>query len=268
METVEVGGLRIAYERAGSGPPVVLVHGFVGDGHSTWGQQIEALSDEFTVVAWDAPGAGRSADPPAWFRIEHFADCFTAFVRALGFEAAHLVGLSFGGILVVSAAARESGVARSLALVGAYAGWRGSLGPDEATARLEKCLRLSEVTAEEFEQAMVPSMFSATAASPAVTEFVASVRRFRPPGFRVMSRASAEADLRAFLPEIRVPTLLVYGDHDARASLEVAEGLRSSIPASRLVILPGVGHVSPVEAPESVSRELRGFLRTVEHGQR
>ena len=64
MEAIEVGGLRIAYERAGAGPPVVLLHGFVGDGRSTWQGQIADLSDEFTVVAWDGPGAGRSADPP------------------------------------------------------------------------------------------------------------------------------------------------------------------------------------------------------------
>jgi uncharacterized protein (TIGR03086 family) len=61
---VEVGGLTIAYERAGTRPPVALAHGFVGDGRSTWDSQIEGLADEFTVIAWDAPGAGKSSDPP------------------------------------------------------------------------------------------------------------------------------------------------------------------------------------------------------------
>jgi len=64
MDRAEVGGLSIAYERWGHGPPVVLVHGFVGDGRGTFRQQIEGLSDEFTVVVWDSPGAGRSSDPP------------------------------------------------------------------------------------------------------------------------------------------------------------------------------------------------------------
>src|SRR5437879_4790571 len=67
MDHIEVSGLRIAYERAGQGPPLVLLHGFVGDGRATWGRQLEGLSDEFTVIAWDAPGAGRSSDPPASF---------------------------------------------------------------------------------------------------------------------------------------------------------------------------------------------------------
>ena len=64
MDTIDVEGLRVAYERAGEGPELVLLQGFVGDGPTTWRPQIEALSDEFTVVAWDAPGAGGSSDPP------------------------------------------------------------------------------------------------------------------------------------------------------------------------------------------------------------
>ena len=67
MDTIDVDGLRIAYERAGAGPAVVLLHGYVGDGATTWRRQIDALSDDFTVVAWDAPGAGGSSDPPESF---------------------------------------------------------------------------------------------------------------------------------------------------------------------------------------------------------
>ena len=60
MDEIEVGGLGIAFERRGEGPPLVLLHGFVGDSRE-WRRQIDALSDEFTVVAWDAPGSGRSS---------------------------------------------------------------------------------------------------------------------------------------------------------------------------------------------------------------
>ena len=83
MDTVEVGGFRIAYERAGTGPPLLLLHGFVGDGATTWRHQLETLSDEFTVVAWDAPGAGRSSAAPESFRLADYADCLTEFVSAL-----------------------------------------------------------------------------------------------------------------------------------------------------------------------------------------
>lgn len=268
VDQVEVEGLRIAYERSGSGPPVALVHGFVGDGRSTWGKQIEALSDDFTVVAWDAPGAGHSADPPEWFRIEHYADCLAVFLTVLGFRRAHVVGLSFGGMVALSLAGRRPGVPLSLVLLGAYAGWRGSLAPEETKARLDSCLRLSEAAPEEFVRALTPSMFSDSVPEDARGAFAGAVRRFSASGFRTMSLASAEADLRDVLPNVRVPTLLVYGDRDVRAPLAIAEALRAGIAGSELVVLPGVGHVSSVEAPNEVSRVLHGFLRSVEAGER
>jgi pimeloyl-ACP methyl ester carboxylesterase len=75
VEVVEVDGLRVAYERAGTGPPLVLLHGYVGDGPTSWRRQLDGLSDEFTVVAWDAPGAGGSSDPPESFGMAGYADC-------------------------------------------------------------------------------------------------------------------------------------------------------------------------------------------------
>jgi pimeloyl-ACP methyl ester carboxylesterase len=79
MPMIEVEGLRIAYERAGDGPPLLLLlHGYVGDGWTTWRRQIEWLSDDFTVVAWDAPGAGRSSDPPESFGIAGWAGSLPA----------------------------------------------------------------------------------------------------------------------------------------------------------------------------------------------
>ena len=116
MEFVDVNGLRIAYESSGSGPPVVLVHGFVGDGASTWGAQLSDLSDEFALVAWDAPGAGHSDDPPDRFRISEYADCLAGFVRALGLDGAHLVGLSLGGAMVLEVVRQHPELARSISL--------------------------------------------------------------------------------------------------------------------------------------------------------
>jgi len=82
VQDVTVRGLRIAYERAGTGPALVLLHGFVGDSRE-WRRQIDGLSDEFTVVAWDAPGAGHSDDPPASFRMSDYAECLGLALRTL-----------------------------------------------------------------------------------------------------------------------------------------------------------------------------------------
>ncbi len=84
------------------------------------------------------------------------------------------------------------------------------------------------------------------------------------PGSGRMARSVAEADLRDVLPRIDVPTLLLYGDSDVRAPLNVAEDLHAAIPTSQLVVMPGVGHVSSVEAAERFNAEVRSFLRSVQ----
>src|SRR5437879_8071585 len=106
MEQLEVGGHRIAFRRAGSGPALVLLHGFFGDSR-VWRWQLEALSDEFTVVAWDAPGCGGSSDPPAGFRMADYADSLAGLIRWLGLDGASVVGVSFGGTLALELALRH-----------------------------------------------------------------------------------------------------------------------------------------------------------------
>lgn len=260
MDEVDVGGLRIAYERAGEGPPLVLLHGFVGDARSTWGRQIDQLSDEFTVVAWDGPGAGRSSDPPPSFRLPDFADCLADFVAALGLDRPHVVGLSFGAALALQLFGRRPGLPKSLTLAGAYAGWAGSLPPEVVEERLAASLRAAGLAPAQFVDTLLPTMFSSSASVERVAEFAAAVGRFHPAGFRAMALASAEADLRDVLPGIDVPTLLLSGDEDERSPVTVAEALHAAIPASRLVVLSGAGHVSSVEAAEAFTREVRDFL--------
>ena len=87
---------------------------------------------------------------------------------------------------------------------------------------------------------------------------------FHPAGFRAMARALAE-DLRDVPAHVSVPTLLVYGDTDVRAPLNVAEDLHAAIAGSKLVVLPDAGHLCNIEAPEQFNREVRTFLEN-QHG--
>jgi pimeloyl-ACP methyl ester carboxylesterase len=259
METVEVDGLRVGYERAGQGPPMVLLHGYVGDGAATWRGQLDGLSDQFMVVAWDAPGAGGSSDPPEPFGLAGYADCLAGFVGRLGLQRPHVVGLSFGGALALELYRRHPGIPATLILVSAYAGWGGSLPADVAEQRLRQALVLAELSGEEFVDTLLPTMFSEGTAPEAVAAFGASMLRFRPAGFRAMARASA-GDLREVLGRIEVPTLVVSGDKDVRAPLAVAEDLHAAVPGSTLVVLPGVGHACNIEAADEFNRVVRGFL--------
>ena len=260
MDSVEVGGLTIGYQRVGDGPPIVLMHGFVGDSRE-WRAQLDGLSNEFTVIAWDAPGAGGSSDPPDTFRIGDYAECVAGFVRAVGFERANFVGLSFGGIIALELWRGHQAVPRALVLAGAYAGWPGSLAPEIVEERLELCLRLAAGTAEEFVTTLIPGMFSSSPPKQIVDELSTIMSQFHPRGFAIMARSCAEADLRDALPRIDVPTLILNGDEDARATLDVANGLYTAIPDAKLVVMAGVGHMSNMEAPERMNAEIRSFLK-------
>lgn len=256
---VQVGDVRIAYERAGDGPPLVILPGG-GFGGRAWHRQLKGLSDEFTVVVWDAPGTGRSSDPPEAFRLPDYADCLAAFIDALSLQRPHVLGLSFGGALALELYRRAPRLPRSLVLASAYAGWAGSLPADVVAERLETMLRWAELPPDQLARAWLPSLLTEAAPAQMVDEVAASMADFRPVGVRVMVRSSAEADLRDVLPRIEVPTLLLYGDADKRSPRQVAEELHAQIPGSTLVVLSGVGHASNVEAADRFNTEVRNFL--------
>lgn len=260
MGQVDVDGLRIGYERAGDGPPLVLLQGYVGDGPATWRPQIEGLSDEFTVVAWDAPGAGRSSDPPDQFGMAGYADCLRAFIDRLGLDRPHVAGLSFGGALCLEFCRRHPAVPRSMILVSAYAGWAGSLPSEIVDQRLSQALALANVSSDQFVAALLPTMFAERTPRSLVDQFGAAMRAFHPAGFRAMAGASAE-NLREALTRVKVPTLLVHGDQDVRAPRAVAEDLHASIAGSSLVVLPGAGHVCNLDAADDFNAAARRFLR-------
>ena len=94
VESVEADGLKIAYERVGRGSSVVFVDGAAEDSR-IWQPQLAGLADEFTVVAWDEPGAGRSCDLPEGFPLAGFADGLAALLETLELGPAHIAGRSW-----------------------------------------------------------------------------------------------------------------------------------------------------------------------------
>ena len=261
MLSTEVDGLRIAYERAGEGPPLVLLHGFIGDGR-VWRRQIEGLSRDFDVIAWDAPGCGQSSDPDEHFSMARFADCLAGLLEYAGVPYAHVLGLSWGGTMALEFYRRHRDSVLSLILADTYAGWTGSLGEEAAAQRLARCLRESEMRAAEWVPQWVPDAFSGAADQALLDELASIMSDFHPAGFRAMSRALA-LDFREILPLIEVPTLLLWGDDDKRSPLSNGALMRDSIPGSQLVVIPGAGHVSNMEQPERFNAEVRQFCRSV-----
>lgn len=260
METVTIRGLRIAYRRQGNGPPLVLLHGAVSDGRE-WARQMDALSDAFTVVAWDAPGCGASDDPPPGFGMTDYADCLAILIGKLALDRPHVLGLSFGGGLAIALYGRYPAIPRTLVLASAYAGWAGSLPTDEVAVRLRSVVEQSEQPAQQMVKEWLPTLFSDTTPAEVVGYVARIMADFHPQGMRVMARAFAEADLRPVLPHISAPTLLIYGEKDTRAPRKVAEDMQAAIPHASLVFVEGAGHMVSLEAPDLFSDTVRAFCQ-------
>jgi pimeloyl-ACP methyl ester carboxylesterase len=256
---VRVNGLDIAYERVGGGPPLVLVHGAAVDGRM-WQPQLAGLADEFTVVAWDEPGAGRSSDVPPTFTLADYADCLAGVIDALELGPSHVAGLSWGGTVVLELYRRRPELVAGLLLAGTYAGWKGSLPEDEVRARIEGVRQMLTADDHLFDPTM-PGLFAGEPPAEFVTLLETMAVIVRPESMGTALEVMAEADLRDVLPRIGVPTLLIWGAQDARSPLSVARDFEAAIPGARLVVIPDAGHVSNLEKPEAFNDVVRGFCR-------
>lgn len=260
VSRVEVEGLSVAYRERGEGPPLVLLHGWPLDSRE-WHRQLDGLSDEFRVVAWDAPGAGLSSDPPETSQLSDWARWLAEFIQILELAPAHVAGLSFGGGLALELFRQHSEVVRSLILISAYAGWGGSLPPDEVEARLSLIRRNSELPPAQWAPALIETLLPPGSDPELAEELARMLHDFHPAATRTASRAFAEADLSDTLGDVDVPTLLLYGERDVRSPRRVWQPIHAGIGHSELVVLAEVGHMVDMQAPRRCNTEIRRFLR-------
>jgi pimeloyl-ACP methyl ester carboxylesterase len=258
MLNAKVNSLSVAYRQTGDGPALVLLHGFAVDSRM-WRPQLESLSDKFTVIAWDAPGAGQSSQLPETFEMGNWVDCLAGFLDAARIQRAHILGLSWGGILAQEFYRRHYARVLSLVLVDTYAGWKGSLPEQIVQERLKACLQDASLPPNEFVKKYLPGMFSESATKEIRGELASIMSDFSPIGFRLMALSSAQADTCDLLPNIRAPSLLIWGDADKRSPVSIAYHIRNAIPQARLTVIPGAGHVSNLEKPTQFNTIVRNF---------
>jgi pimeloyl-ACP methyl ester carboxylesterase len=252
-------GVEIAYERVGEGSPLVFVHGAAEDSR-IWQPQITDLADEFTVVAWDEPGAGRSSDLPEGFGLASFADGLARLIETLELGPAHVAGLSWGGTVALELYRRHPGLVATLILIDTYAGWKGSLPADEVRARVAGVRQMLASPHEDFDPTL-PGLFAGDPPAKYVPLLAAIAADVRPATLGHQLDIMAETDLSELLPHVSVPTLLIWGQLDARSPLSVARQFEEAIPDTQLVTIEGAGHMSGLERPDRVNDAVREFCR-------
>ena len=268
----------IATTARGSGPPVLLVHGFAGFKES-WGALPDAIaSSGRTAVAVDLPGWGES---PAPRRAPHSAGWYATALAPLldDLGPAVVVGHSLGAQPAVQIAARRPDLVRGLLLVSpqvvrrAQAGWRPRVPSDWAALPVVGPLAirlLVGVLARD--DARLVRGFTVTVADPdrwrndpvALELLADAARRFRATDERVWSRAlhrGLRTDLRRTARKLRVPTTIVTGEQDRITKPRTADLLAAASPGATIVRLPGVGHLPQLEAPNRIGEAIDDLAR-------
>ena len=250
-------GFETEVRELGSGPAVVLVHGYPLDG-AIWSGVARALAPGLRVLKPDLPGHGENAAPAAQ-SIEGQADFLEAILAELP-EPVGLVGFSMGGYVTLALMRRRPEKVRALALVDTRA------GADDEAGRARRDETIATVRAggvAPIAQAMLGKLLSPEGLKKA--DLVERVSR-------IMTRQKAEtvaADLAAMrdrpdqtpsLSSIAVPTLVVVGELDVLTPPSESQAMAAAIPGARLVTVPGAGHLAPMERPRAVAAALGDFF--------
>lgn len=253
-------GARLAYQVTGTGPAVVLVHGY-GLDMRMWDAQLEQLAARFQVVRYDCRGFGASGpfDPAVPYT---HADDLIALLDHLGITDAALAGLSFGGRVVLQAALAAPERIRGLALLGAVLDgvpW----DPESADALDEvgRAVQASGVLAGRAAWLAHP-LFAAACERPDLTrQLTAMVAGY--PGQHWLGqdphRPSGPRPIDV-LEDVTGPVLVAVGEHDVPGFREMSAVLARRIPGAEYHLIPGAGHMINMEQPDAVNELLIGFL--------
>lgn len=259
MPTLSLQGISLHYEVTGAGPPLLLLHG-LGSSMRDWTRQVAYFRHHYRVVTVDLRGHGQSSKPPGPYRMTDFAQDVASLITALDLAPAHVVGLSMGGMIGFQLAVDRPDLLRTLTVVNSVpampnrgfrnrlwwlvrwgfvrlfsmrtVGW--ALGwllfPDRRSLRRE----LARRWAQNDKRAYLASM-----------------------------KAIAGWSVRARLPEITCPTLVLTADHDY-TSVDHKRAYTARIPDARVEVIPDTRHALPVEQPEAFNETLLRFLKAHE----
>jgi pimeloyl-ACP methyl ester carboxylesterase len=258
--------MRLAYSDEGSGPLVVLLHGFPLS-RLMWREQISELAPTYRVIAPDLRGHGDSPDPDGVYTMDELAGEVIELLDSLDIAGPVVLGgLSMGGYVAFSIMARHPDRVRGLILMDtrASADTPEAARDREATAQAVLEANSPHVVVEK----MLPRLLGKTtfAQHPELVEPLrALMEDTSPRGIAGALRGMAiRPDRRPMLAQISVPTLVLVGEDDVITPPDEVKGLAGAIPNSRLVVVPEAGHMAPYENLAAANRAIREFLKTLD----
>jgi len=268
-------GVRLYYEEAGKGVPIVFVHEFAGDLRS-WEAQMRHFSRRYRCIAFNARGYPSSDVPesPSQYSQAIATDDIAGVMRDLGIRRAHIIGCSMGGYATLHFGLRYARMARSLTVIGAGYG----SDPDKRA----QFLRDTEVMARRFEALGTPEAIKVYQIGPARVQ----LQNKDPRAFRefceafaahsalgsantlrgVQARRPTIYSLERGLARMKVPAHIISGDEDNNC-LEPGLFIKRVCPAARLTVVAATGHAVNIEEPDLFNRLTDEFLALVDSGR-
>jgi 3-oxoadipate enol-lactonase len=252
------GGFALGFDEAGGGErtPIVFLHG-VGSDKSVWRRQLEHFAQERRTVAFDYPGYGDSDPAPEGTTRDDYAAAILAAMAALGIARAHVCGLSLGGVIAIAIHHAAPEACASLILADSFAAHpEGQAIYDRSIAASSDMRVLAEARVD---------VLLAQPIDPAVRrEVIETMARIDPAAFRVGAQAVWLADQRDRSEQIRVPTLVLCGEHDHITPPALSRELAHSIPGARYEAVAGAGHLGNLERPGEFNTIVGAFIRGVD----
>lgn len=260
--TTSPAGRRIGYAVTGSGPPLVLLSGWLGHLELSWALPAErafyqALADGRTLIRYDKPGCGVSGRPaPEPYTLDDELDALAAVVGATGAGRFDLLGVSLGAAVAVAWAARDPASVSRLVL---YGGW--AHGPSVAAPPIRE--HVLGLVGEHWGLAsdLLTDLFAPDADAGTRRAFTGYQRGAADAGTaRAMLELAYLVDVVDRLAAVRAPTLVVHREHDRAVPLAEGRRLAGGIPGARFAPLPGRSHLPYIGDVEPLTRAVRRFL--------
>jgi len=263
MKTLKLPAGSIAYDVRGEGPAVLFLHAFPLD-HAMWDGETQALQATHQVIRFDCRGFGASPPGEGLLTMERIADDGAALLDHLGVGRAVVCGLSMGGYAAFAMVRRHADRLKGLVLADTRPGPDSAEGRQARATLAEKVGREGAAAAAD---AFLPKLLGETThrERPAVVARVRDVILATSPRgmMDALAGLAARADSTPTLREIRVPTLVVCGIEDTLTPVSESKAMNEALPASRLEVLAGAGHLANLETPAAFQGALLTFLASL-----
>ena len=251
METINVNGIRLAYERRGTGSPLVLLHGYPLD-HHLWDEVVPLLQDTFDLIVPDLRGFGESSTVDSFYTMEDIASDIAALLDHLEIEKTAIVGHSMGGYVALAFARLYPERITGLGLVSTQV---LADAPDRRDGRYKSAAEVADKGIASVVAAMTPKFTS----DARLQEFARqSMEQQQPAAYIGALKAMAErVDSTPLLSSLTVPVVIVHGDADSLIPIDRAREVKAALPNAHLVEIGGAGHMPMMEAKERTAQALK-----------